>query len=78
MKIKVLGSGCANCKRLEFNVKKACEELGLKPKIEKVQDHAAIAAYGVMSTPALVIDEKVRVYGRVPDIAEIKRMLRAE
>jgi small redox-active disulfide protein 2 len=77
MKIKVLGSGCANCKRLESNVKRACDELGIAPRIEKVQDYAAIAAYGVMSTPALVIEEKVRVYGRVPDIAEIKQMLKA-
>ena len=67
MKIKILGSGCPNCKRLEANVKKACDELGLNAKIEKVQDYADIAVYGVMSTPALVVDEEVKLYGRVPE-----------
>ena len=77
MRIKVLGSGCSNCKRLETNVKKACEQLNLKAEIEKVQDYGDIAAYGVMSTPALVIDEVVKVYGRVPEVDEIKKILKA-
>ncbi|MDD5337276.1 MAG: thioredoxin family protein [Candidatus ainarchaeum sp.] len=75
MKIKVLGSGCANCKRLEANVKKACEQLGINAKVEKVQDFGEIAAYGVISTPALVVDEEVKVYGRVPEVEEIKKIL---
>ncbi|MFA5077140.1 MAG: thioredoxin family protein [Candidatus Micrarchaeia archaeon] len=77
MKIKVLGSGCANCKKLEANVKKACEQLGISADVEKVQDYGKIAAYGVMSTPALVVDDEVRVYGRVPEVEEIKRILGA-
>ncbi len=77
MKIKVLGSGCSNCKKLEANVKKACEQLNLKANVEKVQDYGDIAAYGVMSTPALVVDEEVKVYGRVPEVDEIKKILKA-
>jgi small redox-active disulfide protein 2 len=77
MIIKILGGGCQNCKRLEANVKKACELLGMDASVEKVQDYADIAAYGVMSTPALVIGEEVKVYGRVPEVDEIKKLLKA-
>ncbi len=77
MEIKILGSGCPNCKRLEANVRKACEELGISAEIEKVQDYERIAAYGIMSTPALVVNEDVKAYGRIPDVEEIKRILKA-
>lgn len=77
MEIKILGSGCPNCKRLEANVRKACEELGIRADIDKVQDYERIAAYGVMSTPALVVNEDVKAYGRIPDVEEIKRILKA-
>ena len=77
MKIKILGSGCANCKKLEANVKKACEHLGINANVEKVQDYGEIAAHGVMSTPALVVDDEVKVYGRVPEVEEIKKILKA-
>lgn len=75
MIIKVLGSGCANCKRLEENTRKAVEELGINATIEKVSDFKEIMKYGVMRTPALVVDEKVKVWGRVPTAEEIKKYL---
>ena len=74
MKIKILGSGCANCVTLAENTKKALAESGTEAEIEKVTDFAEIAKYGVMSTPGLVIDEKVVSYGKVlkpQDIAKI-------
>lgn len=75
MIIKVLGSGCANCHKLEENTKKAVAELGIDATIEKVEDFKDIMAYGVMKTPALVIDEKVKIMGRVPSPEEIKKYL---
>jgi len=73
MTIKILGSGCPNCQKLENNVKQAVDELGLKDVVvEHVFDIAKITEYGVMSTPAVVIDEEVKVSGRVPDTKEIK------
>ena len=76
MKIKVLGSGCPNCKVLEANTKKALEELKIKANVEKVTDIAKIMEYGVMSTPALVVNEKVVSYGRVLSPEEIKKFLK--
>ena len=58
-RIKVLGSGCAKCATLEKNVKEALDELGQEMSIEHITDFTEIASYGIMSTPALVIDEKV-------------------
>ena len=75
MKIKVLGSGCANCQTLEKRTIQALDLLGLDAKVEKVTDYAAIAAYGVMSTPALVIDDQVVLAGRVPKVAELQMVL---
>ncbi len=75
MKIKVLGSGCANCRTLEKRTTQAANLLGLEAEIEKVTDYAAIAGYGVMSTPALVIDERVILAGRVPKVAELQTLL---
>lgn len=63
--IKVLGSGCAKCNALEAATKEALTELGMSTEIEHVKDFAQIAAYGVMSTPALVVDGKVVAYGKV-------------
>jgi len=76
MKIKILGSGCPNCKVLEANAKKAVEELKIKADIEKVTDITKIMEYGVMSTPALVVDENVVSSGRVLSSEEIKKLLR--
>jgi small redox-active disulfide protein 2 len=75
MTIKILGSGCPNCQKLEANTKEAIKELNLDAKIKKVTDITEIMNYGIMSTPALVADEKVLSYGRIPDVAEIKAML---
>ena len=76
MKIKILGTGCPNCKILEANTKEALEELKIKANVEKVTDIAKIMEYGIMSTPALVIDEKVVSSGRVCSSEEIKKYLR--
>ena len=75
MTIKILGSGCRNCKRLEANVRKAMKELGTEATIEKVTDFKDITAYGIMSTPGLVVDDEVRVSGRVASVEEIKKLL---
>ncbi|SKC91797.1 thioredoxin family protein [Maledivibacter halophilus] len=75
MIIRVLGSGCTNCKKLEENTKKALEELGIDATIEKVTDFKDIMSYGVMKTPALVVDGKVKVKGRVPSSDELKKYL---
>jgi small redox-active disulfide protein 2 len=75
--IKVLGPGCNNCKTLERVTKEAVAELGLTATIEKVEDYGAIAGYGVMSTPALVIDEVVVTSGRVPTPAHLRELLTA-
>lgn len=75
MIIKVLGSGCMNCKKLESNVRKAVEELGINASIEKVTDFKDIISYGVMATPALVVDEKVKIMGKVPSVDQLKKYL---
>jgi small redox-active disulfide protein 2 len=75
MIIKILGSGCANCHRLEANTKDALATLGVDATIEKVTDVGDIASYGVMRTPGLVVDEQVLVSGRVPDAREIATLL---
>jgi len=75
MIIKILGPGCTNCGRLEANAKKAVEELKIKATIEKVTDMEQIIEYGVMSTPALVVDEKVVTYGIIPAVEDIKDIL---
>ena len=76
MKIKILGTGCPNCKVLESNTKKALEELNKKAEVEKVTDLGEIMSYGIMSTPALVIDNKVVSYGKVLSPDEIKKFLK--
>jgi small redox-active disulfide protein 2 len=75
MVIKVLGSGCANCKKLEANVKAAIDTMGIDATVEKVEDFKAIMAYGVVQTPALVVDEVVKFYGRVPSAKELEKYL---
>jgi len=75
MKIEVLGTGCAKCKRLEENVKKAIQETGAKAEIVKVQDMDQIISKGVMMTPALLIDGEEVAVGRVPGVEEIKAIL---
>ncbi len=70
-KIEVLGSGCANCVRLAANAREAVAMAGVEAEIVKVTDYRQIAAYGVMSTPGLVIDGKVVSAGRVPSAGDI-------
>ena len=76
MIIKILGSGCANCKKLEQNAKDAVKALGLDAAVEKVENFKDIAKYGVMRTPALVLDEEVKVVGKVSTVDEIKALLK--
>ncbi|MEW6573647.1 MAG: thioredoxin family protein [Bacillota bacterium] len=73
--IKVLGPGCPKCRALEEEVRKVVAELGLAVKVEKVSDVGEIIKYGVVLTPALVVDGEVKVSGRVPSREEIKRWL---
>ena len=71
MVIKVLGSGCANCRRVEAIARDVLKELAVEASIEKVTDYKGIMAYGIMATPGLVIDEKVVSAGRIPSKAEV-------
>lgn len=75
MNIKVLGSGCANCKKLEASVKTAVSEMGIEAVIEKVEDIQDIMSYGVMSTPALVVDGQVKSMGKVLSAKDVKKLL---
>ncbi|HEX5772695.1 MAG TPA: thioredoxin family protein [Geomobilimonas sp.] len=75
MKIEVLGTGCTKCKTLYENVQKALEESGKSAEVVKVEDIPSIMKYGVMSTPALVIDGQVRFSGKLASVAEIIGML---
>jgi small redox-active disulfide protein 2 len=77
MDIKVLGSGCVNCRNLEALVRVALDELGLDVDIEDVTDPGAIASWGVMTTPVLVIDGEVVAAGRIPPADRIKELLAA-
>lgn len=77
MVIKVLGSGCANCLRLEALARKAADELGIDAKIVKVTEYRDIMAYGIMATPGLVVDDVVKMSGRVPTLDEVKAVLRS-
>lgn len=75
MEIKVLGPGCRNCATLEKRTKEALAELGQNATLTKVTDYAEIAAYGVMSTPALVINEHVVVSGKVPTASAVRDLI---
>lgn len=77
MIIKVLGPGCRNCQTLERVTKEAVGDLGVEATVEKVEDYPTIVGYGVLSTPALVIDEKLVLSGRVPRTAEVRDLIRA-
>jgi len=74
-KLQVLGSGCAKCHELAERTQTAARELGLECGIEKVSDLEQIMGFGVMRTPALVVDGAVKVSGKVPSVEEIKAML---
>jgi len=75
LSVKILGTGCPNCKRLEKISREAASALDLKVDFVKVTEYPEIMAYGVMSTPGLVINEKVVSYGRIPSPAEVSTWL---
>ena len=75
MLIHVLGTGCAKCRMLHKIVKEAVREAGVDAQVEKVEDIRKIMAFDVLATPALVVDGKVKVAGKVPSLAEIRKLL---
>ena len=75
MKIQILGTGCAKCATLVANTEAAAKELGIAYELEKVTDLKQVMAFGVMMTPALVVDGVVKVVGKVPTPKEIKPFL---
>lgn len=75
MKIEILGTGCAKCRKLHAEVEKAINASGLPAQLEKVEKIDDIMAYGVMMTPALVVDGKVKSSGRIPAASEIASWL---
>jgi len=75
--IKILGSGCANCHTLEQLAREAVADLGLAAEITAVTDYPTIVGYGVMATPALVVDEQVVMSGRVPTKSQVAELLTA-
>ena len=76
--VKVLGPGCPKCQELMKQTEKAVRELGLECSVEKITDIQRITSYGVMMTPALVVDGKVKATGKVPSLDEIKKMIGQE
>lgn len=75
--IKILGTGCPKCKQTEALVKQIVEENSIEASIEKVDDIVKIMEYNVMSTPVLVIDEEIKVKGKVPSKSEVLELLNA-
>ena len=75
MRIEVLGMGCPKCKKTRENIRTALSELGREAEVAEVKDIKAIAGYGVMMTPAVVIDGEVKIVGKVPSVEDIKKML---
>ncbi len=75
MKIEILGPGCPRCQALADNAARAAEELGLDADIEKITEMGKIVAYGVMSTPGIVVDGKLKGSGKLFTVEEIKKML---
>lgn len=75
MNIKILGPGCPNCANLERVTREAASQLGVDATFEKVTDDGAIAGYGVLRTPGLVVDEELVLSGRVPTASQVKDLL---
>jgi len=75
MKVQILGTGCPRCKKLEANARKAIGELGITAEVEKVQDIKEITKFGVMMTPGLAIDGKVKSTGEIASVEKIKKWL---
>ncbi|OLN33150.1 thioredoxin family protein [Desulfosporosinus metallidurans] len=78
MEIKILGSGCSNCAKLEKVTKEGIAQLGIEAQVEKVEDMQKIMSYGVMSTPALVINGVVKLVGKVPNKVRMIEILEKE
>jgi small redox-active disulfide protein 2 len=76
MKIEILGTGCPKCKATEKIVKKAVEELGIEAEIVKVEDLQEIVDRGVMMTPAVVVDDEVKIVGHTPSVEEVKKIIK--
>ena len=76
MKIQILGTGCPKCKKLAEAAETAAQELGLDFELEKVTDINQITSFGVMMTPALVVDGDVKLVGKVPAVEELKKILK--
>lgn len=76
MDIKVLGPGCRNCVNLEQRTREALTTLGTEADIEKITDPAAIASYGILSAPGLLVDGEVVVAGKVPSVRQLTALLR--
>lgn len=73
--IKILGPGCAKCKQTEAVIKEALIKFGIEAEVKKVEDIEEIMQYSVMSTPAVVVDDVVKLKGRIPTSSEIRQML---
>jgi len=78
MNIKILGGGCANCDKLEANVKEAIKQLGVEATFEKVKDPKQYSLYGILKTPGLVIDDKMVSYGRVTSVEDIIKLIQKQ
>lgn len=78
MEIKILGTGCSKCKKLEANANEAIKELNIDAKITKVEDIKEIMKYGIMRTPSIVVNEKVKMFGKVCTVDEIKKYINDE
>ena len=74
-KIQILGTGCPKCKKLAENAEAAAKDLGMQYELQKITEITEIMKFGVMITPALVVDGQVKVVGKVPSIEEIKKMI---
>lgn len=73
--VKILGMGCAKCKRTEDLVRQTLAEMGIEARVEKVEDIQKIMEYNVLSTPAVVVDEEVKIKGRIPTKVELQAIL---
>jgi small redox-active disulfide protein 2 len=73
--IKILGTGCPKCRQMEAVVKQVISQLGIEAQVEKVEDIQKIMAYNVLTTPVLVVDEQIKVKGRVPLAEEVRTFL---
>ena len=75
MKIQIIGIGCAKCRQTEANAREAIKNLGIDAEVEKITDVNEIADFGIISTPGLAVDGNVKFSGKVPTVAEIKKIL---